>query len=282
MIRSMSATVFLAILFAAALHALWNAIVKGASDTLLTTALVGLSAAIVSAVALPFLVQPAPASWPFLAVSAVLQTTYYFLIAATYRAADMSLAYPLMRGSAPLIVAVASATWVGETLSAAAWAGIALISLGVGGMALAGRGRSDPRGIALALANAVVIAAYTITDGLGARQSGSPASYAMWLSVLTAIPLLGFVMATRAGAFRRYLAGNVGLGFVGGVATLTAYGLALWAMTLAPVAVVAALRETSILFAAAIAVFVLKEKATPVRLAAAGVIALGAVVLRLA
>ncbi|MEO8669359.1 MAG: EamA family transporter [Bauldia sp.] len=277
----MSASVFLVILFAAALHALWNAIVKGSGDTYLTTALVGLSAAVISAVALPFLTQPAPASWPFLATSVVLQSAYYFLIAATYGAADMSLAYPLMRGTAPMIVAVVSATWLGEHLAAGTWAGIALICLGVTGMAFVRR-HGNPKGIGLALANAVIIAAYTITDGLGARASGAPAAYTMWLAMLTAVPLLAWVLATRATAFRRYFAGNVGFGFVGGAATLVSYGLALWAMTVAPVAVVAALRETSILFATAIAVLFLKEKATPARLAAVGVIAAGAIVLRLA
>jgi drug/metabolite transporter (DMT)-like permease len=278
----MSATVFLVILFAAALHALWNAIVKGGGDTYLTASLVWLSAAIVSALALPFLAQPAPASWPFLAVSVVLQTVYCFLIAATYRRADMSLAYPLMRGTAPLIVAVVGAGWLAEHLNAASWAGIALICLGVVGMALASRRVDNPRGIGLALANAVVIAAYTVTDGLGARASGSPAAYTMWLALLTAVPLTGWVLATRASAFGRYLRGNAALGFVGGVATLTAYGLALWAMTVAPVAVVAALRETSILFATAIAVLVLGEKPTPARLLAILLIAGGAIVLRLA
>ena len=278
----MSAAVFSVILFAALLHATWNAIVKQSSDTFLTAVLFGLSAAVVSAVALPFLPQPAPASWPFLLISMVPQTAYYFLVAATYRAADMSQAYPLMRGTAPLIVAVASALWLRETLSLVAWTGIALLCLGVIGMALAtGRG-GDPKGVGLALTNAAVIAAYTLSDGVGVRLSGSPAAYTMWLCLLTALPLLAWVLTTRATAFARYLAGNLHLGIIGGIGTLTSYGLALWAMTLAPVAVVAALRETSILFATAIAALVLKERVAPARLAAICVIAAGAAVLRLA
>lgn len=278
----MSAAVFSIILFAALLHATWNAIVKQGSDTFLTAILIALSAGAVSLVSLPFLTQPAPASWPFLLFSTALQVAYYFLVAATYRAADMSQAYPLMRGSAPLIVAAASALWLHEPLSATAWAGIAVLSLGIIGMAFASRRVGDFRGVILALANAVVIAGYTLSDGWGVRLSGSPAAYTMWLCVLTAIPLLAWVLTKHASALYRYLPGNLHLGLIGGVGTLASYGLALWAMTLAPVAVVAALRETAILFATAIAVFVLKERVSAARLIAVAVIAIGAGILRLA
>jgi drug/metabolite transporter (DMT)-like permease len=127
----------------------------------------------------------------------------------------------------------------------------------------------------------VVIAAYTISDGLGVRASGSPVAYTMWLTILTALPLIAWV-ATYRPDFAAYARRHAGLGLVGGAATLTSYGLALWAMTLAPVAVVAALRETSILFGTAIAALVLKERISPLRLAAIGLIAAGAIALRLA
>lgn len=276
----MPLSVFGVVLFAALLHASWNTIVKGAPDKLLTTILVAASAAAISALTLPFLAQPARESWPFLAASAVLQVGYYLLVARAYRGADMSQAYPLMRGTAPLLVALVSRFWLGEFLSPAAWAGVALICGGVLSLALAGRG-TNVQGVRAALLNAVVIASYTLVDGAGVRASGAPVAYTLWLNLLSGVPLLAWVLAARWRTFLPYARTHLGLGVVGGFGTLTSYGLALWAMTHAPVAVIAALRETSILFATVIAVVVLKEKLSPARIAAVCLIAAGAVVLRL-
>ena len=277
----MSAAIFTIILFAALLHAVWNAIVKVAPDKTLSAILVAISGATISALIVPMLPQPAPAAWPFLAISTVLQVGYYALVASAYRAADMSLAYPLMRGLAPLIVAAVTAFALGDHLTAPAWIGVVLVSVGVVATALGARGSGNGRGALFAIGNAAVIAAYTISDGLGVRASNAPVAYTMWLMILTALPLIAWVIVFRPD-FPRYARRYAGLGFVGGLATLTSYGLALWAMTLAPVAVVAALRETSILFGTAIAALVLKERVTPARLAAIGLIAAGAVALRLA
>lgn len=277
----MPLSVFGLVLFAALLHAGWNAIVKGAPDKLATTILVAASAAAISALALPFLAQPARESWPFLAASTVLQVGYYLLVARAYRAADMSQAYPLMRGTAPLIVALVSRFWLGEHLSAAAVAGIALICAGVLSLALGARGTSS-QGVRAALVNAVVIAGYTLIDGAGVRASGAPVAYTLWLNLLSGTPLLAWVLATRGRIFLPYARSHLPLGVIGGFATLTSYGLALWAMTHAPVAVIAALRETSILFATGIAVFVLRERPSVSRILAALLIAAGAVVLRMA
>lgn len=277
----MPLSVFGIVLFAALLHASWNAIVKGAPDKLLTTILVAASAAAISALALPFLAQPARESWPFLATSAVLQVGYYLLVARAYRGADMSQAYPLMRGTAPLLVAVVSRFWLGEHLSPAAWAGVALICSGVLSLALAGRG-ANVQGVRAALLNAVVIASYTLVDGAGVRASGEPVAYTLWLNLLSGAPLLVWVLAARWRSFLPYARANLGVGVIGGAGTLTSYGLALWAMTHAPVAVIAALRETSVLFATVIAVVVLKERLSPARITAAGLIAVGAIILRLA
>jgi len=277
----MSAAVFFIVLFAALCHAVWNAIVKAGDDPTVTAILVALAGAIISLVVLPFLAQPAEASWPFLAISTVLQVAYYLLVGSAYRAADMSRVYPLMRGTAPLIVAVVTAFALGDHLSAAAWIGVALVSGGVIASALASRGSGDMRGTVLAIVNALVIAAYTVSDGLGVRASASPVAYTMWLTVLTALPLVVYAAKTRP-EFARHALANAPIAFVGGALTLTSYGLALWAMTVAPVAVVAALRETSILFGTAIAGIVLKERIPAARLAAIAVIAAGAIALRLA
>lgn len=276
----MSAAAFDVVLFAAFLHATWNAIVKGSGDKLLTTVLITVFAAGVSAILLPFLALPARASWPCLAASAVLQTGYFTLVAATYRAADMSLAYPLMRGAAPLIVTLASVSWLGEALPAGAWGGILLICGGIAALALAARDGGG-RGVLFALATACVIAAYTLVDGAGVRLSGAPAAYTLWLNLLTGVPFGLWLLIARPPSFRPYLRRNWSFGLIGGVGTLLSYGLALWAMTQAPVAVVSALRETSILFGAAISALVLKEDVGRRQIAAASLILAGAVCIRL-
>lgn len=278
----MSATVFLVVLCGAALHASWNAIVKAGPDKLLTTVLVAAASGIVAAAALPFLPAPARESWPFLAVSAAVQVLYFALVAGAYAATDMSRAYPLMRGAAPALVALAGAALLGERLAPAAWAGVALISGGVFAMTFAAGGTASRRGTVLALANAGVIASYTLIDGIGVRRSGAAVSYAMWLFLLNALPLVGWALLTRRPAFLAYAGRWWRLGLAGGVGNLGSYGLALWAMTQAPVAIVAALRETAILFGLAIAGLVLRERVGPARMAAAAVIVLGAVALRLA
>lgn len=278
----MSAIVFAALLCGAALHASWNVIVKGGSDKLLTTALVAAGSGGVALVVIPFLPVPARASWPFLAGSASLQILYFALVAAAYRATDMSRAYPLMRGLAPTLVAVVGALALGERLPAVGWVGVVLVSLGVFGMALARTGRSGgARGTLIALVNACVIASYTVVDGVGARLSGAPVSYAMWLFVL-ALPLVGWAVAARRREFVRYAAANFWRGLAGGLGNIGSYGIAIWAMTHAPVAMVAALRETSILFGLAIAAVVLRERIGPDRLAAASLVVAGAITLRLA
>lgn len=278
----MGMSLFAIVLFAAALHAGWNAIVKGGGDTLLTTVLVTASAALLAIAALPFLPAPAPASWPFIAASTLLQIGYYLLVARTYRLADMSLAYPLMRGSAPLLVAVMSAVWIGEPLVLGQWFGIAVLCAGI--LSMAGSARRDMNGgsALLPLANAVVIAGYTLIDGLGVRRSAAPAAYTLWIFLLTGAVLTVWILVKRGAEFRGYVRRNWRLGLVGGVGTVGSYGIALWAMIIAPVAVVAALRETSILFGTAISAFILHERVGRVRVIAVCIIALGAILLRLA
>ena len=280
----MSGLVAAVVLFAALLHASWNAIVKAGRDVFLTTVLVSGGAAGISLLALPFLERPAPASWPWLAASVVAQLAYYSLLAAAYRAGDMSHAYPLMRGSAPLMVALASWPLLGEKLSAMQMAAIACICAGVLSLYLASRanGQHTGRATVLALLNACVIAGYTLIDGIGVRLSGAPAAYTMWIFVLNGAGLLLWTLARRRRDLARYAATQWRLALVGGCGTLASYGLALWAMTRAPVAAVAALRETSIVFASMIALVVLREKISPRRWLAIALIAAGAVLMRVA
>jgi drug/metabolite transporter (DMT)-like permease len=273
--------VFAVVMFAALLHASWNAIVKSGGDKFLTTITVTASASGLSAALLPFLTTPAPASWPYAAASALFQIVYFLLIARTYQVADMSQTYPLMRGTAPLIVALVSVFRMGVVLSPIAWAGVLGICLGIFSIALGNR-LKERKGVYLALVNALVIAGYTLIDGVGVRRSGAPAAYTLWVFLLTGLPLTLWAISARRVEFSAYFRRHWRLGLAGGVGTTASYGLALWAMTVAPVAIVAAMRETSILFGTLIAAFVLREPVGPRRLISACIIACGAAILRLA
>ena len=279
----MTGTVMLVVLFAAALHASWNALVKSGSDKFMDAVLIAAGSALLGLVLLPFLPVPDPASWPFAAASGLLQVVYFGLLSAAYRTGDMSVVYPLMRGAAPLLVAAAAVFLLDEHPGPGGWAGIALISCGVLGLALtAGRRGAGPAPVLFALANAAVIASYTTVDGIGARLSGNVASYTFWILGLPAVPLLLWAAWRRARDLRAQFLQRWHLALLGGACSLGAYALALWAMTQAPIALVAALRETSILFGVALAGLVLKERLGWTRIAAAGTVALGVVALRLA
>jgi drug/metabolite transporter (DMT)-like permease len=272
----------LAVLFGALLHASWNAAIKSGRNTFFDTVLVATGAGLIAAAALPFLPSPAPESIPYLVTSSTLQIAYFLLVAAAYRTADMSYAYPLMRGTAPLIVAAASGALIGESLSGRAWLGVLVICSGVLALTLVYRRSARslvPTGFALG--NALVIASYTLVDGVGARLSGQTVAYTLWLSLLTAIPLLAWTGWRHRVAFVSYSRARWPVGLAGGLCTLASYGLALWAMARAPIAATAALRETSILFGMLISVVMLKERVGFARLAAGAVIASGAAILRL-
>lgn len=272
--------IFIIVLFAAALHAGWNAAVKLGGDKTVTTLMVTSAAAAIAALVLPFLRQPLPASWSFIAASGIIHIAYFLLVAQAYRAGDMGQTYPLMRGIAPLIVALVGTLGLGEPITAGGAVGIGLICVGVLGMALGSR-REQARGIVCAVINAVVIAAYTLIDGLGARQSGAPAAYTLWVFLLTGLPLALWLAAKRRDALAGHDRTALWRPLLGGAATLLSYSLILWAMTQVSIPVVAALRETAILFGAAISILVLKENARPIRMAAACVIAAGAAAIRI-
>jgi uncharacterized membrane protein len=279
----MSGTVFAALLFAALMSATWNAIVKGGSNKYLHAVLVANGAAIIAAILLPFLRQPAPQAWLYIAASALLQAVYYKLLAAAFRTADMSHAYPMMRGTAPLLVSLVSGPLIGEALSLGKWIGVTMICTGVMGLAWEVRYRTSANSavVRYALLNAVIIAAYTVVDGIGVRLSGAASGYLMWNLLLTALILSIWTMLTRRRELFSYAGGRLRVALVGGLATTTSYGIVLWAMTQAPIAAVAALRETSMIFVLAIAVVVFKERAGLRRYAATALIACGAVVIRL-
>ena len=269
-------------LLAALLHAGWNLLVRSGGDRALDALLVAVSASAVSAVAVAFLPAPARASWPYVAASAAIHAVYFGLLAEAYREGDFGPSYTIMRGTAPLLVAAAAAAGAGpDPLSPRTALGALTIAAGVLGMALLARrpGALPRRALAFALANAGVIAAYTLVDGAGVRRSGHAVAYTGWVFVLDAVPLVALAAATRGRAVLAHARRSWRRGLAGGLFTLGAYALVLWAMTRAPVAGVAALRETSVVFGTALATWRLREPFGAGRIAAAAVVALGVALL---
>jgi len=278
----LSLAVMFLVLLGAALHATWNVIIKAGSDKQLDTMLVICGGAILAAFALPFIPLPERASWPYLGASVVIHFFYFILVALAYRTGDLSYAYPIMRGSAPPLTAVVAAVTVREPLSFGAWLGIALISVGI--LMLTGdswrSGRFPFASTVYGLLNAVVIMAYTIVDGLGIRASGNASSYILWLFFLIPLPLLLLTLLTRPKEFKAQLRLRWKSGFFGGICTAGSYGLALWAMTVAPIALVAGLRETSVIFGTVFACLFLKERFGVARYAAAILVTAGGVAIK--
>ena len=280
----MTSFVFLAVLFAAACHAGWNALIKVGLDPLSTTALIALGSAVVGIVCLPFFGMPAVAAWPWIVASAVIHLFYFAALIESYRTGDLGQVYPIARGTAPLMTAGASTVFVGEPLSVLSWGGIVVLAVGV--LLLSARGgrafeQIDRRAVGFALATALTICTYSIVDGIGARVSLNPESYVAWVFIGNAMLLVPYAFwrdgRDVAAAMRRFWL----RGLVGGTLSAVSYGIALWAMTLAPIAIVATLRETSVLFGAAIAVIWLKEPLRPLRIGAALLIVCGLVLIRI-
>ena len=274
--------VTLAVLGAALAHATWNAMIKSSRDVLLDMTTVIVAAATVAAPALFFVAQPARSAWPYLVASTLLHVGYYVALVGAYRAGDLSHGYPIMRGVAPLIVSLCALVWLREAPSAMEWVGILLICGGVLSLGLAGfHWRESRTSTAWALTNAVIIASYTLVDAVGIRLSNAPAGYVLWLFVLDALLFPLAVFALKRQELVSYARKFWLRGLVGGVLSSVAYGVALWAMTRAPVAAVAALRETSVIFAALIGAWLLKEGHIARRLAGAVTVAAGVVALKI-
>jgi phosphonate utilization associated putative membrane protein len=274
--------VFAAVLFGALLHASWNALVKSSSDKALDTAVIHLLGSLVALPLALIVGWPPAASWPFIASSVVIHIGYYIALTGAYKHGDLGLTYPLMRGTAPLLVALSAAAAVGETLSPLSWAGVIGVSCGVLALGLSRHALDSPRAVGFALANAVVIAIYTVIDALGARASGNALQYVATLFAIDGWPFALMVFARRGGAkVWPYARVRWPVATLGAAASLGSYGIALWAMTRAPVATVAALRETSVLFAALLGSWFLKEAFNLRRAAGTAVIVAGVMALRM-
>jgi drug/metabolite transporter (DMT)-like permease len=275
--------VTLAVLGAGFLHAGWNALLKSAAggDPLLDTACVVAGSTACALAALPFVSVPLAAAWPFAAASVAIHFGYYLTLAQAYRTGDLSFAYPLMRGTAPLLVTLLSIVFLREWPSAHVTAGIVLICGGIVLIAFSRRAHHAAAAVGWALANAALIACYTLVDGAGARASGGAAGYVLWLTLFEGVAFLAWIRWHRGIAAARYVGRQWRRGLAAGFGSVAAYGIVLWAMTQAPVAAVAALRETSVLFAALIGALWLKEGFGAVRLAGAASVVAGVAALKL-
>jgi drug/metabolite transporter (DMT)-like permease len=279
----MELNVFLAVLFAAACHAGWNALLKLRLEPLLALSLISAAAGLVMVVLLPIVDRPPAEAWPYIFASLAIHMVYYVSLGEAYRTGDLGQVYPIARGAAPLMTALGAWHWHGEVLGVNGWCGIIVLASGIMVLSLQGSStnRFDVRAVGFALITALSIAAYTLVDGTGARIGGSAMPYIVWLFVLDGLMMVLFGLVVFRRRFVTEFCHSWHLVLGGGALSAAAYAIAIWAMTQAPIAMVAALRETSVLFAAAIGVIMLREPIRPIRIAAAVMVMSGMLLLRL-
>ena len=284
----MTAYVMAAVLTAALMHALWNSLVKSAGDKFMTSARVCLWCGLIAAAVAAGTPWPALRAWPFVVASALIHVGYFVLVGRLYRTADLSVAYPLMRGLAPLIAAALAAATLGEIPSPLALGGVLALVAGVVGMGASGlaQGRIDRATVAIAMLNAAVIAIYSVIDGEGARLAGPSMAHAFgynaWADFLTALLYAPLLLAWRGRGALREFTQEPRRAAAGGLAAFAGYALVVWAMTQAEIGAVAALRECSVVFAALIGVFALHEPFKPARAGATALILAGVAALKFA
>lgn len=273
----MSMEIAAIILIASVLHAGWNALIKISGDRVAIMAVMTLAGTFISLVALPFVENPSPESWPLLAVTILLHTGYSFFLAIAYEHGDLGQVYPIARGSAPILVTIGAIIFADEYLELPAMIGVICLAVGVmtltfdktDGM------RSNPKAVFYALATGLCISAYTVVDGLGARKAESVLGFAVWLTIGDGLLIFLIALAWKKSAVWRVARANPGRGVTGGAMQVLAYWIIVWALASAPMGMVSGLRETSVLFAALISTFILKEGFGVWRFVSAGLITFG-------
>ncbi len=271
--------VFLALLAAAALHAGWNALIRRDPDRDIAAIAIAVGDAAIGLVVLLFVAPIDPAAIPYVVGSSLIHIVYYFMVGWAYRHGELSVVYPIMRGLAPLLVAIVSLVFI-EPASTGAIIGVAVVGAGIVTLGLQGL-RNGRGGLGAALINAVVIASYTVVDGLGVRVSGAPAAYTAWILMGGGVATVAWTIARHRGTAVRALKARLPLGLVGGAMSYAAYAIALWAMTLAPIGAVAAVRESSVLFATALGALLLGERFGPARWVSALLVVAGLALIKL-
>ncbi|WP_447043012.1 EamA family transporter [Vreelandella sp. H-I2] len=273
----MSPEITMIVLLAAIFNASWNAIVKVSGDRIAVMAVITLLGSAVSALALPFVALPDPASWPLLGLAILIHTAYHFCLPMAYQHGDFGQVYPIARGSAPLLVTLGAAAFAGEMLGMLPLLGV--LFLGVGVMSLSFDTRTgitrNPRAILLALGTGALIASYTLVGGLGARQAGSVLGFAVLLTLGNGLLTFVIALTWKAKEIKKVIGSNLAPAIAGGGMQVGAYWIVIWAMAYAPLGMVSALRETSVLFAALISTIILKEGFGVWRFVSSGLIACG-------
>jgi drug/metabolite transporter (DMT)-like permease len=271
--------VTLAVLIAAVTHASWNAIAHGIKDQLVSFTLISGGGAAIGMVTALFVPLPAAGAWPYLIASALLHVGYYALLMRSFTLGDFGQMYPIARGTAPLVVTVLAAVFLHEVPDGWQLLGVAVACAGLTGLALWGiRGKgARPHWPALLAAGAtgLSIALYTVVDGVGVRASGTPLGYIAWLMILEGLAIPAYALWTRRAALLPQLRPYATRGLLGAALSVAAYALVLWAQTKAPLAPIAALRESSIIVGAAIGALFFKERFGGPRIAAAGLMVVG-------
>ena len=270
------------VLFSAVLHATWNALTKSSGDRVVTMAGVMGTCALIGGAASLFLPAPEPAALPYLAVSCVFHFAYQQFLLGAYRHGDLSLVYPIARGMAPMLVALLAAAFAGEVPRPVQAAGIALASAAMASFAFEPR-EPHPgvaRSVASAFAAAAMIGCYTFLDGQGVRHAGNAFSYVAWNSWATSLAFCVYALVHTRGRLAPFVEVAGLRGAAGGVLATVGYGIVLWAMSRGAMANVAALRETSVVFAALIGTQLLGESFGVRRIGAALCVAVGVLLLQ--
>ncbi|MBT6404252.1 MAG: EamA family transporter [Rhodospirillaceae bacterium] len=280
----METTVFLIVLVAALLHATWNAVVKGGADKHLGMTAVVLGHIPISIVAILFVPLPDFASWPYFLAGMVLHIGYQLFLLNSYRIGDLTQVYPIARGTAPILVALVSVLVLGVTLTTSQLLPVFMIAIGIMSLTLVRQrdGLRNPRAAALAFVTGCFIAGYSLNDGLGAREAGTAVGFYAWLSLVNAVLFAAIMRVMKPGLLTRIPTEGLRAFLFGGPASFAAYALVVWAFTQAPIALVTALRETSIIAALLIGVFFLKERLDLAKVASTVITLTGAILLRFA
>lgn len=270
------------VLLAAALHAGWNTLIKISGDRVAVMAVVTFAGSLISVLILPFVDSPSPDSWPLLALTILLHTGYHLFLPIAYDHGDLGQVYPIARGTAPILVTGGAVIFAGEFLDPLALIGVICLAVGVITLAFDRSNglRANPKAILYALATGLCIAAYTVVDGLGARKAGAILGFAVWLTIGDGLLTFIIAMVWKGSSIWRVARINLGKGIAGGAMQVGAYWIIVWALAWAPMGLVSGLRETSVLFAALISTFVLKEGFGVWRFVSASLITFGVVLSR--
>ncbi len=279
----MSTTIFLVVMAAAILHATWNALIKDGGDKFVGMTSMILGQAPLAAITLLFVPSPSAESLPYLFLGVALHVGYQIFLPLSYKYGDLTQVYPIARGVAPLLVAIISVQFLGVDLNRGEMIGIIAISTGIASLALVRKndGKTSGKATILALITGCFIAAYSLVDGTGARIAGTALGFYGWLALGSTIIYISIMFLWNSSAIKTALRERKRIGLFGGSASFTAFAMVIWAFTQAPITLVTALRETSIIFALLIGVFIMKEKLDLTKVISTILTVAGAIILKL-